>query len=208
VQDKLLGIAKSKGYDTLPVVKDAYKNLNEYILLKYKNNEIADRTEIPDSLIHNYYKENLHLFSSEDELNVQEIIVTDESLADSIKLILDNGGEFGELAKQYSLRKWSAENNGVMGYAPLSKFGMLKEKFWNSPISKIIGPIAIGNIYGLFKVLDRKPGKPKDFNITKDQVEQALKLEQRNKIIMDYIENLWKKVNIQVDESTLTTYKF
>lgn len=208
VQDKLLGIAKSKGYDTLPVVKDAYKNLNEYILLKYKKNEIADRTEIPDSLIHNYYKENLHLFSSEDELNVQEIIVTDKSLADSIRLLLDNGGEFGILAKQYSIRKWSAENNGVMGYAPLSRFGMLKEKFWNSPISEIIGPIAIGNIYGLFKVLDRKPGKPKDFNVTKDQVAQALKLEQRNKIIMDYIENLWKKVNIQVDESTLTTYKF
>lgn len=208
IQEKLLGMAKSKGYDTLSVMLDAYNKLSEYIYLNFKRSEITYNAKLPDSVIFNYYQENTRQFSTEDELNVQEIIVDNENLADSLKLLVSGGNDFGELAKNYSIRKWSAENNGIMGFAPLSKFGMLKEKFLNADVGQLIGPVAIGNYYGLFKVLEKKQGKPNEYNLVKNQVTQTLKFEQKTKIVSDYLDNLRKKIHIEINENILNTYKF
>jgi foldase protein PrsA len=207
IQDKLLLMAKSYGYDKLPIVNDAFKKQCELVLLQYKRDEITDRAELPDSAIYNYYKENLKIFSTEDELNMQEIIVADKILADSLMLLISNGHDFGELAKQYSIRSWSAKNNGIMGFAPVSKFGMLKDNFWNANTGQLIGPLAIGNYYGIFKLLEKKQGKPNEFVAVKNQVTQSLKLEQKTNILKDYLKKLRRKVHIEVNENVLYTYK-
>jgi parvulin-like peptidyl-prolyl isomerase len=207
LQDKLLAIAHRKGYDTLPLVVDEHKKAKESLSLKYKIQEITDKAQFSDSLIYEYYKTNVHLFSTEDELNIQEIIVANGNLADSLKETINAGGDFGMLAERYSLRKWSAANKGVMGFAPISKFGLLKETLWNSPIGELIGPVKIENHYGFFKVLNKKPSEPLAFDLIKDQARQALRFEKQRTIIHDYLVKLQKHVNIEINEQRLTTFK-
>lgn len=206
LQEKLLAIAHRKGYDTLSIVVDEHNKAKGSLFLKYKIQEITDKAQFSDSLIYEYYKTNVHLFSTEDELNIQEIIVTNGKLADSLKEAINAGGDFGALAERYSLRKWSAVNKGVMGFAPISKFGLLKEKLWNSPIGELIGPIKIENYYGLFKVLNKKQSEPLALNLIKDRVNQALRFEKQKTIVQDYLVKLQKHVNIEINEQRLITF--
>lgn len=206
LQDKLLAIAHRKGYDTLPIVVNEHNKAKESLFLKYKFQEITDRAQFSDSLIYEYYNTNVHLFSTEDELNIQEIIVANGKLADSLKEAIIAGGDFGALAERYSLRKWSAVNKGVMGFAPVSKFGSLKGKLWNSPIGELIGPIKIENYYGLFEVLNKKKREPLAFNPIKDRVNQTLRFEKQKTIVQDYLGKLQKNINIEINEQLLITF--
>ncbi|MDI6765531.1 MAG: peptidylprolyl isomerase [Bacteroidota bacterium] len=206
IQDRLLRIVKEKGYDQLAIVKQTLSNQQDIIFLKFKRKEITDKAAFSDSLAYSYYEENKQRFSMEDEINVQEIIVESEKLADNLRNLLDNGKDFGELAEKYSLRKWSAANKGVMGFAALSKFGMLKEKFWNSPNHELLGPIRIENHYGLFKVLEKKQGKKIEYGLVKEKVIQALKIAEQSRIVKEYLDKLREQVNVEINEHILSTY--
>lgn len=205
LQAKLLSIAKSKKYDKLDVVEEKYRNLSKYILLKFKRDEVMNRKELSDSSLLAYYQNNIQQFTSENELNIQEIIVADHNLADSIKDLIIKGADFGELAEKYSLRRWSGVAKGVMGYAPLSRYGMLKDKFWESSAGNLIGPIDIGNYYGIFKVLGKKEGEPLEYGTVKEKIKHTLRFEQQAAIIKDHLDQLHQKVNIMVNENLLLT---
>ncbi|MDZ7625172.1 MAG: peptidylprolyl isomerase [Ignavibacteriaceae bacterium] len=150
LKETLYNIAISMGYDTARVVLNKIEKTKMNIFFNFKKDEIISKAQLPDSVVFKYYKDNISLFSTEPELNLQEILVDNQELADSIVSLLNNGGDFGELAREFSLRKWSAENNGIMGYAPLSKFGNFKNLFWDTQLGEIIGPLKIDFIFGTF----------------------------------------------------------
>ena len=156
-----------------------------------------------DSIVLKYYKDNIADFSTEPELNLQEILVDKEQLADSLSNLISEGYDFGGLAKEFSLRKWSAKNNGIMGYSPLSNFGSYGGLFWSSPVDSLIGPIKIENLYGIFKVIGKVEGKPKDFNAVKNDVVKAAKIENERTILDDYLDLLRKKVSVEINDSLL-----
>src|ERR1035437_6863700 len=79
MQDVLLGIAKEKGYDTTSYVLDAGSKLANNIYLNYKRNEILDIVPVADSEIVKYYNDNIGFYTSEREMNVQEIVVPNDS---------------------------------------------------------------------------------------------------------------------------------
>ena len=207
LKDTLYNIAVSKGYDTAAVVLNKIDKNKMNIFFNYKKDEIISKAQLPDSIVIKYYKDNISLFSTEPELNLQEILVDNEELADSIVSLLNAGGDFGELAKKFSLRKWSSENNGIMGYAPISKYGNLKNLFWDSRLGEIIGPLKIENFFGIFKVLGKEESKPIDLDEIRDEVTKASQYENQIEILKEYIDEIRSKVNIRVDEAVFDSYE-
>lgn len=203
----LYNIAVSKGYDTATVVHNKVENNKINIFFNYKRDEIISKAQLPDSVVLKYYKDNISLFSTEPELNIQEILVDNEELADSIVNLLNTGSDFGKLAKKYSLRKWSAENNGIMGFAPISKYGNLKNLFWDSRLGEIIGPIKIENFFGIFKVLGKEESKPIDFEDIRAEVTKASQYEHQTEILKKYLAEIQSKVDIRVDKAVFDSYE-
>ncbi len=203
LKETLYNIAVNNGYDTTRVVEEKFEKYKMNLYFKYKNDEIIRSAELPDSIVFKYYKDNINLFSTEPELNLQEILVDNNELADSIIILLKEGEDFGELAKKYSLRKWSAENNGIMGYAPISKFGNYKDLFWNSQVGQLVGPVSIEGIYGIFRLLGKEDSKPKDFDLVKDEVIKASQFENQSEILYDYTNEIRRKVKISINEEIL-----
>ena len=119
---------------------------------------------------------------------------------------LKHGEEFGRLAKEYSIRKWSAENGGEMGFAPVSKFGMLKDTLWNSEIGSLVGPIKVQDYYGIFKVLGKINQKPFEFSEIKEKVVSAVRLEKRKPVMENYLKEIQKKINVQINQELLRTF--
>lgn len=207
LKETLYNIAISKGYETATEVLSKFEKNKLNIFFNYKKDEIISQAQLPDSVVIKYYKDNISLFSTEPELNLQEILVDNEELADSIIKLLNEGNNFGELAKKFSLRKWSADNNGIMGYAPLSKFGNFKNLFWDSQLGEVIGPLKIENFFGIFKVLGKKESKPIDLDEIREEVTRASQYEHQVEILKKYLSEIRSKVNIGVDEKVFDSYE-
>ena len=205
LNDTLFNIAKSKGYDTVQVVLDRIDKYNMNTFLEHKMKEIVSKAQLPDSVVFSYYKKNINSFSTEPELNLQEILINNEDMANSILKLINEGADFGELAKKYSLRKWSADNNGVMGYAPVSRFGNYRDLFWNAKVGENIGPVKIEGIYGIFRVLGKEDSKPLDFNSIKGEVLKASQFENQTEIIEEYVRKIRSKVHIRINENLLSS---
>lgn len=93
---------------------------------------------------------------------------TDQLLADSLKNVLKSGGDFAELAREYSVDQSSAENGGELGW--FTEIGALrglgeefKEAMFSSNLNEIV---EVKSLYGthLIKVTERTK------NITKYKV--------------------------------------
>jgi parvulin-like peptidyl-prolyl isomerase len=206
IRDILYNIAVTKGYDSAEPVISMIEGYRKNIFLKYKIDEITKNSFIPDSALHEYYNRNIHTFSKERELNLQEIIVDNQNLADSLIKLISGGYDFGNLAKEFSIRKWSAENNGIMGSAPISKFGSLKEMFWDAKIGETLGPVKIENLFGIFRVIGKSDSEPIDYDLVKDEVLKAAQFERQTETVKSYVEKLKEKISVRINNDLLGSY--
>lgn len=206
IQERLYDEALKKGYDTVSVVKKTIKKLQDNTFLKFKLSNILDAAIVSDSELIDYYKNNIHYFTLPEEINLQEIIVDRKDLSDSLLVLIKSGKDFGELAREFSLRDWSAKHNGEIGFSPIDKFGNLKETFTNSNVGELIGPVRIENYYGLFKILGKKDPKPIEFSIIKKSVRDAFIFEQRTKLRDEYINKIRNGLEIKIDYKLLASF--
>ena len=202
-QDKLLEAAEEKGYDNSEIMLDTYETLLNNLYLKYKMEDVAQNSTVEDSVLKKYYNDNIDFFSTHDEVNIQEIIVKDKNQASKLMQKIKNGEDFGQLAVQYSLREWSAKNRGEIGFAPLSKFGILKSTFWNASVGELIGPREIDGYYCLFKVLGKKESKPIEFDSIRSEVLKVYREDRQPQLLLKHIEQLSSNVDIDVHEDVL-----
>ncbi len=207
MQNKLMDIVKEKHYDKNPYMLETYKKLANSIYLYYKFGEIKKSAVVADSSIYNYYKANPQLFSTPNELNIQEIIVHNKPLADSLMNLVRNNKDYVSLVKKFSLREWSAKNNGVVGYEPLSTFGKHKKEFWQAKVGDILGPIKMNNYFGIFKIIGKKKSMLKSYNKVKNKVIKYYKNDMQSRIIIKYINKIKRNIKVTININVLANYK-
>jgi parvulin-like peptidyl-prolyl isomerase len=207
IQDVLYELAVEKGFEKEPLVLETYKILKNNVFLKYKMNEIMYDAELSDSILFKYYTENIRYFSTSDEINLQEIIVDNAELADKLLERIEDGEDFGEIARQNSLREWSAVNNGEIGYTVLGEIGIMQEIFWEAEVGDVLGPYRTGFNIGIFKILGKIESHPIDFYLIKEDVIKAAKYEQKTQLVADYINEIRKNVEIKINHQLLNGYK-
>ncbi len=207
LQERLLQIANKEGYEENKSVISKLKKMDTDLFMRFKISEIMKNASIDDSLAYNFYKENPNFFSTHEMVNVQEILVDDLNLAKSLIKQLKNGKDFGQLSEKYSLRKSTAKNKGIIGLAPVEKFGNLKDLVKNSKLNTVLGPIKIEDIYGIFKILERDKSKPVDYKDSKEVAVNAVKFKLKNEIIQNYVSNLEKNIKVDIDLKTLGSTK-
>ncbi len=206
MQDVLLKIAKEKGYDTTHYVTETFDKLANNIYLNFKRKEVISAIPVTDSEVVKYYKSNIGYYTKENEMNVQEIILGGDSLARIIERKIQSGEDFGELAEKYSMRKWSAENKGIMGLSPVSEFGELKDTLWNAPLGKILGPIKFDKYYGIFRVIGKQNGRPTDINLVRSQIVNAVRNEKGFIYMKKRLDKLAKKTSIKINDDLVKNY--
>lgn len=206
MKDVLLAIAASKGYDTTPEVVRMYANLANNIYLSYKRNEILEQVPVPDSEVVRYYETNAASFTRERELNVREIIVDGDSLAQNLRRRIERGENFGMLAQKHSLRAWSAKYKGEIGLSPVSNYGALKDTFWNAPQGKTLGPIKVGKYYGLFQVIGKKDGEPIDLALVRSRIVNAIKNEKGFPYMKKHLDELSKRTEAKINDDLVKNF--
>lgn len=202
-QQLLLDLAYQKGYHEAAEVQSKLKIANKNTFLRYKRQAIAQEKSIPDSALKTFYEAHIHQFTAEPQLSIQEVIVERRPVALDLMKRLNKGEDFAAIASKHSQRKWSAENNGKIGYAPLSRFGNLQDTLWNTPVGQIVGPLRFDRYYGVFKILGKREGEPYPFEEIREYVDQTMRRTKERQYVQDYVDSLRTTVHIAINDSLI-----
>ncbi len=206
IQRQLLDEAREKGYDEAPIVREKVETARNNLFLKFKFNQVLRAYTVPDSALKAYYLDHKDEFKSPRKLEVSEILVDSEDKALELKARLMAGEDFGKLAREHSLRRWSAERGGRMGLSDWSRFGLLRGKLWKAPLNTVVGPWRARGLFGLFKVSRRTEPGQQSFEAVKEELIQRYKKEYEWKIMFIYLNNLYKKTKISYNNDLIKSF--
>ena len=148
------------------------ENIKTYLLTEKL---LKDRVSITDDQIKEYFDANKDSFAQAEQVEASHILVDDEKTAEEVKKKLDDGGDFAELAKEYSTDTSNAESGGELGY--FGKGEMVQEfddKAFAMKKGEISEPVKTEFGYHIIKVTGKKEAKEAVLDDHKDEIKDIL----------------------------------
>ncbi|MDT9025542.1 peptidylprolyl isomerase [Rossellomorea yichunensis] len=148
------------------------KNVESFLLTEKL---LKDRVSISDDQITEYFEANKDSFAQEEQVQASHILVDDEKTAKEVKDKLDDGGDFAELAKEYSTDTSNAESGGELGF--FAKGEMVTEfddKAFAMKKGEISEPVKTEFGYHIIKVTDKKDAKEAVLDNHKEEIKDIL----------------------------------
>lgn len=162
--------------------KDRLKTQIDQILVSsFQKKEINDKIGTSEDMLKEYYTNNKTSFIEKARTEVQEILVKEESLAQSITSQAKAGQNFSELADKYNTRQATKSKNGNLGKLTENSYGIIGKTALQMDIGEIRGPLKTGKNFSIIKVLSRDDERIKTFDEAKNQVESKLRQELEKK---------------------------
>ena len=171
--------------------------------------KVANKIVVTDEETKAYYDGNPQLFKQPEQVKASHILIKVEPTADDatkaaarkkiedIRKKLTDGGDFAELAKEYSEGP-SAPKGGDLGYF---RRGQMVKAFddtaFSMKINEVSGLVETRFGYHLIKVYDKKPEQTLAYADVKDKIAQRLKQEKIEKGATAYVENLKQDAKIE-----------
>lgn len=154
-----------------------------------------------DAAAKKYYKNHKSRFSTE-QVHALHILVRDERKAletyNKAKNLSDD--EFKDLAEKTSDDPSAKNNRGDLGYFGHDRMvPEFTEAAFAAEKGEVIGPVKTAYGYHIIKILDRKSGKPLEF----DEVELRVKNDMRQELTAVYVSKLKKTAKVEVDDKAV-----
>lgn len=174
--------------ENLNISEEEYTQIwrDNLIVAKYRDQKVEEY-EVSDEEVAEFYEENEDYLI---EAKARHILVETEEEAKNVIARLENGEEFGELAKELSLDPGSAENGGVYDYFPRGTMVAEFEDFvFNAEVGEVSEPVETTYGYHIIELLDIR-NNPEDF---RDLIEIQLKAEK----FQEDMEAVKEKANVK-----------
>lgn len=187
---------------------DKFKQLEteKMIVQAMRSQNVKNDVIVPDSRITEYYQQNRGEYALEDQIKMRMIAVRKaENGSDSRRAMIDEirakileGAEFGDLARMYS--EDSTQDQG-------GDWGWINRKTLNESLAKIafgmkagqVSPVIdLGNSYYLLYVEAKKNAAVKPLAEVRDDIQNKLIQQERQKRQEEWIAKLRKKAYIKM----------
>ena len=193
------------------LLADAYKNkldmdeefeaelklVKDNMLKNYAMHKIFEQVVPTEEDLKKYYEDNKEMLSPSTNYTASHILVEDENKANDIYEEIQNGLDFSEAAKKYSLDP-SGSNGGSLGKFPKSvmvkEFQYGLEKLQPGQISK---PVKSQFGFHIIKLDDVEKNLPKDFEEVRDTVYQTYLMAKRQEKYLEKLAKISKEVEVK-----------
>ena len=187
-----------------PEIALQIKNTVEQILIQsLLEKEIVDKITLSDEDIQSYYVENKENYWQEEEVHAYNILVETEEEAKAVLQKIEEGQEFSELAKEFSIGS-SASTGGDIGF--ISKGTLMPEiedqLFILDPgeVSEII-PTERG--FHIFKVVEKNPSGYLELSEVRGELEEQLLPARQQEAFDQYLKDIEDRATIEKNISLL-----
>ncbi len=192
--------AKNISQDKL--VKKQVESFRENIMInEIQRIQINNNINITEQDLEGYFKDHNDEYKNPEKREIQQIYVTDKSLAEDIVKRARRGSDFTQLFHRYNQKESLKEKSGkleiIEGYAGIGKSA------FQIGMGEVTDPIKIGEGYSIVKVLNVIAPTYKTYEESKNVVTSKVRriaYENREK---KWIEELRNRINFVVYENNL-----
>ena len=174
-------------------------NREKFLLdILYQRN-IVQKADVSEAEMKNYWN---HL---ENKIRVSHIVVTDPDTAQWLVDSIMHGGNFEQLAYEYSIDPSAKRNRGDLGYVT---WGALVDEFQDAAFQmepgEISPPVKTQFGYHVIKVIDKQKNEARrPYDEMKASLKQTIKSRKVSKLVQEYMETLQNQFKVSIDTATV-----
>lgn len=195
-QELILQNAKENNFDQEEEFIERLEEVKNDMLKNYAMHKIFNEVTINDDEVLDYYNKNKDTLFSPTTYTASHILVEDENKANKILEEIENGLDFAEAAKKYSLDP-SKDNGGSLGTFPK---GVMVAEFQEGldklSIGEVSKPVKSQFGYHLIKLDDKKVNE-QNFEDIKDNVRSTYEMIKRQEKYLELVNELYKKSEVK-----------
>jgi parvulin-like peptidyl-prolyl isomerase len=206
IRTVLLQKAKDAGLEREPRVELQVRLARENYLLHRWSDLAEDSVSagaIKEMTVRAYYDKHKDEFMDPPLVNAAEILVQTQSEATLLRKEIDEGVDFGMLARTHSMRPSAARRNGELGYVAPSAFGSMSEKMVHAKVGDILGPEFLNPNYVILKVLGRKAPRQRGFEDSKAAIVQSMLPELKQQAFWEAVAHLRTHAKVEMNIEAL-----
>lgn len=137
------------------------------------------------------------------QVKARHILVEDEAKAKEVKKKLDEGGDFAELAKEYSTDPGSAEAGGDLGwFGPGRMVPEFEEASYALEVNEISEPVQSQHGFHIIQVTEKE--EKKSYEDMKAEIEHQVKVAKiDNTVMSEALQKELKNANVKIKDKDL-----
>ena len=190
----------STHHEEFTALMDEYRN--GILLYQVEQEEVWNKIQVNDSLLRVFHAPRKEKYRLPPRVNIAEIYVTTDSLAQIVLRRIDAGEDFLTVAEDMTMRAGFRDKKGVWGFQPYSTNDMT-QKAESIPVDSVSLPFRNGAGWSMIKVLAKDSARTKLFEeasleVTSEYQEVAAKEREQA-----WVEELRAKFGVVVNKDML-----
>lgn len=174
------------------------------LLYQVEQDQVWNRIQVNDSLLREFHQPRRDKYRLPDRVNVAEIYVTNDSLANVVTERLNAGEDFLDVAEDMTMRSGFREKKGVWGFQSNTTNDMTKRAAAMA-IDSVSEPFRNGAGWSIIRVVEKDSARAKTFEeasleVTSEYQEYAAK--ERERV---WVDELRSKFGVTVNTELLAT---
>jgi len=195
--------ALRRGINREPEVKELLDEAKRKILIARLMETEVKKSAVNEDKIKEFYAIHKDDFVTPLKLRASHIMVDTEAEANEVLQKLKDGGDFAQLAKQYS-KDPSKARGGDLGYFIKGQLmPEIEEVCFKLQVGQMSDIIKTKFGYHIIKLTDRIEPRTVELSEVRDAIEKELKDKAQQKTLDDLVKNLRSKAHIKINEKLL-----
>ncbi|MGH7727751.1 MAG: peptidylprolyl isomerase [Vulcanimicrobiaceae bacterium] len=165
---------------------------------------VSDKIKVSNADVATYLDHNHATLDTPAEVRARHILVPDLKTAETVEAKLKAGGNFADLAKQFSTDKATAVNGGELGFFSATQMvPTFSHAAFTQKIGEIGPPVKSPFGFHVIQVEGHKAAQVATMANSADKIKTLLTQQQQQEQIPSFLESLRAKANIQVYDDAL-----
>ena len=195
--------ALKRGINREPEVKELVNEAKRKIIIAKLMEVEVKKSAVTEDKIKEFYQIHKDDFVTPLKLRASHIMVDTEAEANEVLQKLKEGGDFAQLAKQYS-KDPSKERGGDIGYFIKGQLmPELEEICFKLQLEQTSDIIKTKLGYHIIKLTDRIEPRTVELSEVRDAIEKELKDSAQQRMLDELVKNLRSKAHVKINEKLM-----
>jgi peptidyl-prolyl cis-trans isomerase C len=205
----LLQEAERKGLQHLQDVKDLVRQARDRILVaKLVEQEVESKSTVSAQDVRAYYENNKKDFMTPYRLKASHILVRSREEAEDLRLRIEAGASFEDLAKEHSMDPTGSKGGDIGFFEKGQLIPEVEEVAFTLKEGELSDVIQSPFGFHVMKVTGEAKPQVQEFEQIGAQIQQKLIVEKKTKSFNGLIERLKDKANIKVDDEAVSGFAY